>query len=755
VKRSISTLIALGLASACGGDNASADGESSGVMSGFTSVDDGDDDDDDSTDPDTSATDPDDSGSDSDDGSGVLTSGSDGGEPEPPGEDPELCDAGDESWAKRVLPAVQGRKPESIREVRILVQMIEQLDAQGEDGRRIVATGLASGDDYLDRWKQYVYEQLRVNVNSDRRNETCYDLFGAESNDTALAEHIRDNGPTVDYGTPFWLGDVVYSALLLDDVSPAYRADLFARLAAPDIAGNVSPQELEIMRRSTYGQSFEAAYLGRKTECLPCHRGDFAVTDVADDPEADRHWPIPGHFELAVYGPDAGQANEPMAHAIFRRAGFASGQGDFQQVGNDRPWGMYEVCGVFDFAAGAGSDILDEDAYMIEEYPQGATLMALDANMQEGFASLQSDGLVLEPDEAVADPTVGFAYLFSINFANKTWRELMGWPLVVANNFPRNQAQRDLLEQLTNSFADNHYSVRSLVTEIVTHPYFNQAPPDTCTASTPYHLPAIFNPFTKASTDPALRGNGVGDGLHRYSAMVLLDMTARAMWWERPQRFGAPDIQVPGLNCGAGAFPECDAGPAQVDFLRDTGVFLNDSESGFNGVDFNGLLHWEFQLAEGGDPGLGGACTGPLGEACAGNEDWIEQLVTEALDTPGATMLDVMIAVKDRVLTEPTLATEAEIDVIEQLTGVGLDEEVTDVGANQAEAAARRFAGLLLNTPQYLLDGVASPDQDPENDPALVVPGTGTAELCAYLGDLVLGNAYDWSCSAAGITISG
>jgi hypothetical protein len=50
---------------------------------------------------------------------------------------------------------------------------------------------------------------------------------------------------------------------------------------------------------------------------------------------------------------------------------------------------------------------------------------------------------------------------------------------------------------------------------------------------------------------------------------------------------------------------------------------------------------------------------------------------------------------------------------------------------------------------------VASPDQDPENDPALVVPGTGTAELCAYLGDLVLGNAYDWSCSADGITISG
>jgi hypothetical protein len=746
VKTTTTILSGLALLAACGGDSASGDGESDTAMTGFTSVDDSDSDAGD--DPD-QGTDPDDS--DDDDGN-PITSGSDGGEPDPPTEDPELCDAGNESWAKRVLPAIQGRRPESIREVRILVQMIQQLNDMGLPGRRRVAAGLASGRDYYDRWKQFIYEQLRVNVNSDRRNETCYDLFGAESTTPDLAEHIRDNGPTQDYGVPFWLGDVVYSALVLDDVSPAYRADLFARLSAPDIAGNVTPEELEVMRRANYGQSFESAYLGRKTECLPCHRGDFSVTDDPVDPEADRHWNIPGHFELAVYGPDAPEANEPRAHAIFRRAGFASIQFDPEPF-DERPWGMYEVCGLFDFGADASSDLLDEDAYMVGDYPQGATVVALDQRMQQGFAALVDDGLMLEPDESIADETIAFAYLFSINFANKTWRELMGYPLVVANNFPRNEAQRDLLQLLTDTFAENSYSVRSLVTEIVANPYFNQAPPDTCSASTPYHLPAIFNPFTKTSLDPALRGNGVGDGLHRYTAMVLLDMTARTMWWDRPQRFGTVDTEIPGVNCGAGAFPPCESAPAQLDFLRDTGVFLNDSESGFNGVDFNGLLHWEFQLAQGVDPGFGGLCTGPLGETCAG-EDWIVQLVDEGVGSPEATMRDVVVAVKDRVLTEPTIG-EAEAEVIEALIGIALDDTVSDVGAAQAEDAARAYAGLLFNTPQYLLDGVASPDQDPQNDPVLVVPGTSTTELCEYLGDLVLREDFTWSCSADGITISG
>ena len=59
----------------------------------------------------------------------------DDGAPQPPGDGAELCDAGDEAWAKRVIPLVQGRRPESIREIRVLTQMVSQLDAHGRDGR--------------------------------------------------------------------------------------------------------------------------------------------------------------------------------------------------------------------------------------------------------------------------------------------------------------------------------------------------------------------------------------------------------------------------------------------------------------------------------------------------------------------------------------------------------------------------------------------------------------------------------------------
>ena len=87
--------------------------------------------------------------------------------------------------------------------------------------------------------------------------------------------------------------------------------------------------------------------------------------------------------------------------------------------------------------------------------------------------------------------------------------------------------------------------------------------------------------------------------------------------------------------------------------------------------------------------------------------------------------------------------------------GAPLSTAVGSIPGDQLEAAARRYAGLMLNTPQFLLAGVPSTDQDPSDDPIIVVPGTSTQDLCNYLGNLVLGGDFAWSCSADGITISG
>lgn len=723
-----------------------------------------------------------DSSVDSGDGNGgvwMTSADSGGSEPPPPGEDEELCDAGNEAWAKRVVPLIQGRRVEGIREARILAQMVDQLDALGRNGRYEVAMGLARGDAYRDRWKQWIYDQLRVNINSDRRNEDCYDVFSAEADDTAVAAHIRDNPATVPYGGNFRLGDVVYSALLLDDISPAYRADLFARQSAPVVAGNVMHAELEAINVGNYGKIFESAYLGRFTECMDCHRTEMSVTDNSD-PAFDRHWPLPGNVELATYGPDAALPNAPRAHAIFRRFGFSTtpwlDPGDpiraadddividpRPPIGQDLAWGMNEACGAFRFDADEEFLLFTEPAFMIEEYPLGSTVLQLDEHMRTGFDTLYdagpsglSDQVQCLPDESGSpcDHELGFAWLFSANIANRVWREAMGYPLTVANNFPRNEAQQQILGTLAQAFATNRYSLRNLLATAATVPYFNQAPPDRCGASTAYHMPALFDPFTKSSTDPTARGNGVGDSLHRYSARVLLESLSQAMWWDKPQRFGpsAEPNEYPGATCGTGAYPACSEGPAMVDLLRDVGVFLNDSEGGFNGVDFTGLLHWEQETGQAQRIEFGGDCTGPIGGGCA-DVDWITQLLDVAYAAPDATLLDVAEAVKDRLITETTIEDSGEIAAIEAVMGAPLDSPLAPVPREVAEASVRRYAGVLLNTPQFLLAGVVSDDQ--EHTPNLVVPGTSLGDLCQALGNLVLGADYSWSCNGDGITISG
>jgi hypothetical protein len=664
-----------------------------------------------------------------------------------------------------------------------------------------VAEALAQGDLYLERWRDYYYTQLKVQRRGDQRNPECYADLTVLSLDGELADAIRssraDDPPQFQN---FTMADVVLSSLRLDDISPAYSADMFARMGAPITGGNVTREEIEVTNRSYYGSLFLTQTLGRKVECMQCHTTGWSTTDSVVE-NLDRHWPVyeGNYFEVAAFGDFA--MDDPLQEAdvdsIFRHAGFVdyswcnennTSCNPLQAVGV-QAWGLDFNCGLFRTDAYEDPAVsLDHVPYMAGPFPEGsaANLFDLEPRFREGLETLASSGVSSDDVGNLDEPTVGLAFLFAMNQANEMWKEGMGQPLTVANRFPRNAAQRDTLSALTEAFFNSHYSVRTLVTEVAVHPYFNQAPPDSCGASSPYHLPAIFDPFTKSATDPQEQGNGVGDMLHRYSAWVLLQSAMRSMWWSLPQQFGvsttyaflAPYLaNTPeqtgsvntGLNphfpvgspgtyglCGAGYFAPCTDAPYNYELMRDLGVFINPSEGGFNGVDFNGLLFWEAELASGLDPQLQGACTGPLGQGCA-PADFAVALVDAAMDDPDASMGDLAIALKDRLITEPELGSDAEQQVIEAIMGAGLDEAVADVGQAEAVAAARRFAGVLLNTPQFMLDGVTSAPQDPAADPVLVVPGTSTQEVCIYFEQLV-SQAASWSgrtvsCDAAGITV--
>ena len=657
--------------------------------------------------------------------SGETGDGNPGQEPPAGSGEEELCDAGNSSWVQQVLPLIQGRKPESRREIQLLSDMIDQLDANGLSGRAIVARGLASGDRYIDRWETFFYEQTRVNRIETKVNVPCYGVTTGAADGSSLAEFIRDNDPaTSNFGAQSTMQDVLRSSLLLDDMSPYYRADLFARMANPLGGANVSAQDLDQMRRTNYGEIFESAYMGRKTSCLECHNSDASVT-YNSDPLYNRHWAIQGHFEKAVWGEHTGRPEEEF-FAAFRWNGFAD-------TGSTQPWGMSGACG--SFTTSHSGDLWNWDGYLGGALPSAPQLFDIDPKLRGGFESLALDGLMIGSDDSVpADQSL--AYLTAATIANAVWKEALGNRLVVANNFPRNDKQREILQDLTEAFVEFSYSQQELLVEITTHPYYNQAPAASCAATSPYNLEPVFDPFSIDAADPNTRMNSVGDAVHRHSAWVLLDSAAQSLWWDRPQRFGPASSN----------FPQ----PNSLDFLESQGVFVKDAIPGFNGVDFYGMLFWEQEMAAGNDPFLNGACTGPLSGGCAPT-DFINALMSTAQSTSEATAKDVVIAVKDRLLGVPSIS-DVELPFVEDLVGVSLSAPILSLEINTFEVGVRRYAGLLLNTPQYMLSGVALVDESAE--PLLVVDGTSLLQLCEALGADILPSAGEtYSCSDTGITI--
>lgn len=560
-----------------------------------------------------------------------------------------------------------------------------------------------------------------------------------------LTEPFADdaNGTTVHLGP--WAAplrarpDIVARMRVLvqrHDSLPHEGANPFAltgsRLGSPRLAGVGAAIQRHFLERPGGLRSapyayilypgFGTAYLGRRMACLECHNSEDSVT-YSPDPAQNHHWAIPGKFEAALFG-DAKGRPEAEVFAAFRWGGFVT---DF----GARPWGMSGACGAFN--QNRGGDLLGDAGYLGGALPQDPYLFDLDPKYRAGLQSLAAEGLVLGKDMEVA-PDQALAFLLAANIANNVWREAMGYPLTLANAFPRNAKQREILQELTEGFVAERYSVRELVTAVALHPYFNQDAPDACGAATPYHLEPVFEPFSRTATDPNVRGNSVGDRVQRHSAWVLVDSAARAMWWDLPARLADGPFKD-----GA--------------FLRDQGAFLKDALPGFNGVDFASLLGWEAKLAGGQDPGFSGACTGPLGGGCAPYE-WIEEMLVAGAGLGDATIGDLAAAIKDRLITEPTIDPGAEADAIAGVFGFTVDQKMNGLDTGLLEAGARRFAGLLLNTPQFMLAGVPSRDQDPAAGPRIVVPGTDTLALCNALAPAILGDAWGYACGPDGITVT-
>jgi hypothetical protein len=719
-------------------------------------------------------------------------------------------DAGDDAFAQRAMWLMWGRKPTSMAERAAIVHMIEATD------RPSVVREMARTPDYVDRWQEFLYDALAVNRNGDRSNSLCYRI-GYWDDDAALAAFVAAAPASqTDIGT-WTLRDLTRSALLYDDVSPLFRANLFPNAAMPGVPPNLIEAEAD---RRDFATVFFSTHLGRTPDCLPCHNSEGSVTD-AEDPETDRFWPLPGTPERDVFGDPEGRDLDSLG-IFFRRHGVSHGflvdgfgfepfppidlEGDPIPEGFDgcaplenapeagcgscicenrvcnidaecceeqwdefcaamcvdtldgecsyhleegstdpfQPWNMHDGCGSFTQPAWLRPDISDGDGWFGESLGATSSAYALEDALRSGFDQLRTEGMSGGGDGATAG-----ARLIAARLADRVWAEAFGRPLTISHGFPRNAPQRDRLLALSDVFVDGGFSMVDMLVAVTSDPLFNQPLPREADAEHTYYYPPVIDPWSIEAEDPDQRGNGLGDLVHRPDPRMLIRAARAAMQWRDTEGF---PITTNSFHGG---------------FQTRLGAYITWSEPGFEGVDFQWLSAWEARFEEclepawdlrgdGCEPNLDQigcpdcdcfagvcqerreCCLGPWDAACAEScrrfnacpvdesrgPDWIDALVTESTSS-GATWEATIAALKDRILSEPSVTDVDERAVLEDLIGASLSDEV-----ESPEASLRAICGALLTSPQFLLTGLPLPEAETATFP---MPGETTSERCTDL----------------------
>lgn len=667
---------------------------------------------------------------------------------------PTACVDTDQAFVRHASLAILGRRPLSQAEVEVWADVLGGArDALGDDekARRVTVRAMSADPAHVERWTQHFMDRLRVPRIDDQSLRTCYGATRRELDDGSLARHVLMNGPSAggDGKGSFTMLDLLRSSLVADDISPVYRGHLFALVSRPIPAANVPPVQAELARRADYGTVFDAAYLNRDIVCLGCHNSEFSVT-FREDPAENRHWSMPGLFEKALYGASSG-IDPNRAHAVFRYDGFVT------EGGGERPWGWAASCG--EFVRNVAPDLADVDAYFGPIRGKTTTVYDLEAMLARGFAKIAADGVQMDAEGVIADPDEAFAWLVAASIVEGVWIEMIGTPLTIANYFSRNQAQRDLLQQLTERFVASRFSVRTLVEDIAVSDWFNRQPPAQGCGPGPYAMDNVYDPWVIGDEDPARRRNGSGDAVAPLSARTILSAAYAALEWQAPKVRSFPEVGYcdqascgelnfvcssfgvccgeKTLYCEMGA-PRPDAAAAFDEYLlqRGIGVFLRNSERGFRGLDFQARLEWEYRYGRCENPGAG--------------DDFVDRLVGRATSA-GATLRDVVVALKDRLIGEPRVDDAGgERAALEALFGATLDTPASAVSG--LETRVRRLCGVLLSSPQFLLAGAAPRDGD--TIPALTPIEASYDAVCAALASRGLGADLTLTCSPGGLVVS-
>jgi hypothetical protein len=603
---------------------------------------------------------------------------------------PSSDDAGDASFVRQIVPLMLGRPLFGAHEGELLRDLIDLHD------RETVVRMLAREREFREHWTNELVDALELQRSGSRQQSAqCFGArmrLGSAGDGGALAAWVRNHYLTEPApGTtdvveasitddPFNLTDVIDSALARDDLSSVYIAYLVPLLTA---SGGFDEE---------VGRFFMRTYLNRDLDCTTCHNAYASISDV----DYPRTFPLPVGVEMPVLGCVSCAGEKARLYGIFRRDIVGEGE---DTVGEYRPWGLTPECGTIATFYGAASipaQIAGIDTEHLG-YPE------LIAQLQSGIESLAEDGPQYQGHDAqgpLLPPHQALAYMVAASAAAHVWEAIMGAPLTIAHGYARNEAQMELHQLLTETLLASDWSLEELIVAIVTSSHFNRKEPEDAAGTTPFRLPAVYDPFTVPPDDPAVPdetgclpfpapltpecANGQGELVTRFTPAELVSHARRALGWPPFERF--PDSGYPSLE-----------------MLGAMDSYLSDSQSGARDWGFQSLLAWEHAA---------GTCEHPNGSS-----DWIDGVMAgiASYDAahPGAPLRlsDIVRTVKDRLVQTTAIDMGEPID------------DLTDVEGDGDGGGLAPFDELSIDPPDEPIDDFADHD-----DGGGVGPGIGVLD---------------------------
>lgn len=643
------------------------------------------------------------------------------------------CNADPASFVRQAFLALDGRRPKSQAEVEVYVDLYAAVAAKAGDPKDAVARAIMAEPEFAERWIQQTMDAMHVQRLDIQTEAACWDHALRTTSTAALATAVRDQPATGlgDGGAQWNMADLASSAIALDDVTPLYRAQLFSMMEHPIPAANVGLVEAELAQRADFGGTFDAGYLHRDTVCLDCHNSQASVTDN-DVVALDRFWPVPGLPEGAVYGAFHG-IGSARAHTAFRVDSFVEA-GD-----RVRPWGWTASCGRFNSGT-VPTDPAAVDGKLASVVGMQTTVFDLDAALKHGFATLHGELPPIGMDGAISDPDAALAWLVTLKMTEDVWIQVAGSQLTIANYYPRNQASSELLNTLATTYTQSGYSLKALLSAIVSSDYFNRQPAENGCGTGPYTYPNVYDPWVISDPDPAKHFNGPGDVVAAIDARTLVTALSSALDWTAPpkaSRFAdygdrgcEADTTCSQLqaDCGNGSFGQCCEAAAacmaggvlpftEVPFERGVGMFMRNSERGFRGIDFQARLVWENHEA---------VCAKP---SWMTTPDFIETVITAGASATTTSAADLVAALKDRLIGEPTIDPGAETAALGAIVG-----DLNAPASTITVPVLRQVCGALVGTPQFLLSGIAGRGGSvPKLTPATAQYAAVCADVAAHV----------------------